>query len=143
MKHLFAFLLLLPVMLAAVEVKFPRQQVPRSNTIRIDDVTLNIDRASSSSKDWMVTAKRGNETRQAIIIRNGINRLRECRRCRIGKGDYHKNSARYRWVCEILTYAAEKAFYAEYGKYRAYDRLPYRNIRRQVQRKQKSCYRCA
>ncbi len=75
MKHLFAFLLLLPVMLAAVEVKFPRQQVPRSNTIRIDDVTLNIDRASSSSKDWMVTAKRGNETRQAIIIRNGINRL--------------------------------------------------------------------
>lgn len=75
MKHLFAFLLLLPVMLAAVEVKFPRQQVPRSNTIRIDDVTLNIDRASSSSTNWIVTAKRGNETRQAVIIRNGINRL--------------------------------------------------------------------
>ena len=75
MKHLFALFFLLTAVIYAAEVKFPRQQVPRANTIRVDDVVLNIDRASSTSRDWIITAKRGRDVRQAVIKRNGINRL--------------------------------------------------------------------
>lgn len=75
MKHLFAFFFLLTAAVYAVEVKFPRQQVPRANTIRIDDVVLNIDRASSTSRNWIITAKRNGAIRQSVIKRNGINRL--------------------------------------------------------------------
>ena len=75
MKHLFALFFLLTAVIYAAEVKFPRQQVPRANTIRVNDVVLNIDRASSTSRDWIITAKRGRDVRQAVVKRNGINRL--------------------------------------------------------------------
>lgn len=70
---LILFSLITTIAVSAAEIKFPRQPVPRSNTIKIGDVTLNIDRASTSKFNWQVTAKRGGDIRQAIINRNGIN----------------------------------------------------------------------
>ncbi len=62
-----------PLLLAAFalhggEVKFSRQAVPRVNSIKIDDVTLSIDK---DSRQWLIRAQKGTETRLVPVTPGG------------------------------------------------------------------------
>ena len=71
MKRYMFFLLFSAWLLSGSEIKLSRQALPRSNSIRIGDVNITVDRDDSSPSKWTIHARRGAETRKVAVTRGG------------------------------------------------------------------------
>ena len=75
MKRYMFFLLFSAWLLSGSEIKLSRQALPRSNSIRIGDVNITVDRDDSSPSKWTIHARRGAETRKVAVTRGGTDHV--------------------------------------------------------------------
>ncbi len=75
MKRYMFFLLFSAWLLSGSEIKLSRQALPRSNSIRIGDVNITVNRDDSSPSKWTIHARRGAETRKVAVTRGGTDHV--------------------------------------------------------------------
>ena len=75
MKRYMFFLLFSAWLLSGSEIKLSRQALPRSNSIRIGDVNITVDRDDSSPSKWTIHAQRRRDKKSCRDTRRNRSRL--------------------------------------------------------------------